>query len=732
MSRKGPTNPRRIGRFLAPELPKGFSAAQSEGLAVGGTLGNARGIRSVGCGSLGRATVVLLSVGSSAGLLLACVASPLTWSRAFGVTQRFPPILWIAIALSLAYRALYFVQIQGNPFFDAPIMDEAYHDAWAEEVAAGDLSSKIPFFRAPFYPFFLGAMYKFVGRDFAFIRGFQLVLGALSPFLAYLLWIRLRPRDTQGAGFFATLTGLDSLLFYYEADLLLESLLAPLSLGFCLALAHAIERKTWPRWFAVGILMGVFTITRPNILLFAPIAFALALFGSRGMGSPDARGGRFSLRWGEAFAVALGTCLIVLPVTSANWFLGGDRVLVASQGGLNFFLGNNEEANGWSATAPKIMRTDWWGGYEDAIQIAEKAEGRALRPSEVSKYWTRRAMEWWRENPGDGVLLTLKKSIYFLSGQEFSNNRNLDLFLEDYAPCAIPGKYVLFVATPLACWGMVIVWRRRRAVDRALVLYFLVYAATVILFFVTARYRIPIRPLILLFAIEGARSIVSSFRASPAKGLIPASGVVALGLALNLNPWVASYEAPPAQFYQSIANIYHERKNVPEALRFQQKTLEIDPQYPDAHLNLGTMLLAQGNVSGAVEEFREECRIDPKDGRAWASLGQALTQRGDFVAGEESYSQADSVGWKDVAVTYNHAILLERLGRTEEARSRYLRATEIDSSFVDAWLNLGVLEARSGNLGRAIEYWNRADFLRPGDPKIRENLERAQDRLANP
>ena len=53
-----------------------------------------------------------------------------------------------AVLLALAFRLVYFFQIRGNPFFDAPVMDEGYHDGWAEEIAAGEWVARAPFFRA--------------------------------------------------------------------------------------------------------------------------------------------------------------------------------------------------------------------------------------------------------------------------------------------------------------------------------------------------------------------------------------------------------------------------------------------------------------------------------------------------------------------------------------------------------------------------------------------------------
>jgi 4-amino-4-deoxy-L-arabinose transferase-like glycosyltransferase len=264
-------------------------------------------------------------------------------------------IAWAAVLLSLLLRAIYFLQIYDNPFFDSPIMDEGYHDSWAKEIASGDVHSKVPFFRAPLYPFLLGGLYSLFGPDYTVIRAIQLFVGAFTPLLTFALARRLRPRTPIIPTLATFATALDGMLYYYEADLLLESILAPLSMLFLLLLVRAGQSGKTSDWLGAGLVLGIYAITRPNILLFAPIAFFLAL---------GWRGDRFSprmLRLAPAAAVTLGTSLIVLPVTLVNFVSGNDRVLVAWQGGLNFFLGNNEEAYVWSATAPSTLRTVWWG-----------------------------------------------------------------------------------------------------------------------------------------------------------------------------------------------------------------------------------------------------------------------------------------------------------------------------------------------------------------------------------
>ena len=63
-----------------------------------------------------------------------------------------------------------------------------------------------------------------------------------------------------------------------------------------------------------------------------------------------------------------------------------------------------------------------------------------------------------------------------------------------------------------------------------------------------------------------------------------------------------------------------------------------------------------------------------------------------------------SVEAPDLAeIPYNMGVAYEILGDDTEARKRYLRATDIDPTLGEAWLNLGALAEREGDLNRALQ-----------------------------
>ena len=103
-------------------------------------------------------------------------------------------------------------------------------------------------------------------------------------------------------------------------------------------------------------------------------------------------------------------------------------MLIASQGGINFYIGNNKHATGATAVMPEFGAT--WQ-YADCEYLAKRETGRLgqnMKPSEVSSFYYRRALRSMSEDPGRWLGLILKKLSYFWNSYEISNNQNLYFF----------------------------------------------------------------------------------------------------------------------------------------------------------------------------------------------------------------------------------------------------------------------------------------------------------------
>jgi Flp pilus assembly protein TadD len=68
--------------------------------------------------------------------------------------------------------------------------------------------------------------------------------------------------------------------------------------------------------------------------------------------------------------------------------------------------------------------------------------------------------------------------------------------------------------------------------------------------------------------------------------------------------------------------------------------LASQPDYFDAHYNLGNALAAQGNFGGAADQFAEAVKLNPDDANAQANLGTALAQLGRLTEARLHYEAA--------------------------------------------------------------------------------------------
>lgn len=412
---------------------------------------------------------------------------------------RFAALLFLA---AFATRVLYVMLLRDHPRFNAPAMDAGYHLAWARALAEGTEFRDGPLFRAPLYPILLAAFLKLTGGSLLGVRILQAALGALSAVLTYRLGRRVAGEAPARIG--GTLVAVAWTLVSFDAELLIPVLLLPLLLG---ALTAAVawldeERQStaggapvrWVRPASVGLLFGLAAITRPNVLLFMPVQFLLAL--------------RAAKRWGPPVWLTVGTLAAVLPVTLHN-VLEGDTSLIATQGGVNFWIGNNPASDGAAAIVPGT-RDGWWEGYFDAIAQAEASEGRELKATEVSAHYRDRAFTWFKESPVAAARHFAWKARLLFANVEIANNQDMRfLAFRTLPPLRFsPARWGILLG--LGAVGLAQLVRRRRSGAWLLVAFGSVYALSIVLFFVNARFRLPLVPVL---SIGSAVALVSAARA---------------------------------------------------------------------------------------------------------------------------------------------------------------------------------------------------------------------------
>lgn len=531
-------------------------------------------------------------------------------------------ILAAILLLALLVRVVYVLQSRANPFFLEPTMDAGYHLEWARAFARGESFQPGPFFRAPLYPWFLGVLLRVCDGDLLLVRLVQAALGTASIALAYLVAARAFERRTALVA--AALGGGYWMLVYFDAELLLPVLEVPTALLAILAAQRWHERPGRWRALQVGLALGLAAIVRPNVLLFAPLLGLWMLLERR------AAGPRALLA--ALLPALIGLALPIAPITLANGLVGKDWALISTQGGVNLWIGNNPQSDGASAIVPGT-RGDWWGGYEDAIQQAEAAEGRALRPSEVSDHYVRRVRQWWRQEPVAALRLLGWKLRLFLTDHELGNNQDERFFALHFGPL-LRGLPVGFgLIAPLALVGMFLCARRWRELF-PLWGFVPVYAASVILFFVNARFRIP---LVLPACIFAAHTLVWAWDAARARRIAALGGVLgaalAAGLCVHAKP--AGLRDNDAQGWWQLGVYRMQHQDAPGALADFDRAVALDARLARLHRDRGLALAALGRAQEAEAELRAALDLDRSDPANLDELYEFLARADRFAEAQE-------------------------------------------------------------------------------------------------
>jgi 4-amino-4-deoxy-L-arabinose transferase-like glycosyltransferase len=329
-----------------------------------------------------------------------------------------------------------------------------------------------------------GLWHALLGAGVWAVIGPQIVLGAGTAVVIAVAARRLGG-DLAGwvAGLLAALCGP---LIFYDIAILAEPLAAFLAAAATLAALRAGEKPTAARVAILGLILGLLTACRPNFALLLPVGLVLVIAASRRAGDGH--------RPNPALAAVLfvaAALLPVVPVAAFNTARSGAFVPVTAGAGMNLFLGNHQGATG--RLEPVFGAKNAAELYRAFRRKAEAATGRELDPAEISRFWTAAALREVADDPARFARLLGKKLVYGLNAFEVPDNWDIDFIGGEIALPAhlLPGFGLLF---PLGTLGLALLWRRGPPGSRMLHAVAAAALLTMLLFFVSGRYRAPALP----------------------------------------------------------------------------------------------------------------------------------------------------------------------------------------------------------------------------------------------
>ncbi|NNE43424.1 MAG: hypothetical protein HKN12_04395, partial [Gemmatimonadetes bacterium] len=241
-------------------------------------------------------------------------------------------VLPAALLLGALLRAEYLRELISTPFWYNLLLDAEWYDEIARRFADGrTLDREQLLFRAPLYPLFLSSLYRWFGPNLLAPRVLQMALGLI---LVVVTWrIAFRTHGRRVAALTAVLAATYGMFIYYEAELLGASVTTLLAALALLSLLEGDAQDSLRRLFFAGLALGLATATHALALVMAPVAALWIL-----------RGGRRVL---PIAAFLIGLAIPVGGVVARNYATTGTAV-IAAQGGINFYIGNNARADGRS------------------------------------------------------------------------------------------------------------------------------------------------------------------------------------------------------------------------------------------------------------------------------------------------------------------------------------------------------------------------------------------------
>lgn len=213
-------------------------------------------------------------------------------------------------------------------------------------------------------------------------------------------------------------------------------------------------------------------------------------------------------------------------------------------------------------------------------------------------------------------------------------------------------------------------------------------------------------------------------------------------------------QASKASKYLELALKLQEQGKYDEAIKEYVQAVEINPNDPKLHYNIGTAFQGKSDFDHAKKAYKKALDLDPANEKARVAMEsldkiaenkkiQDLTSRavelqnsGNYQEAITTYLAAISLSPEDAQLVYNLGTAYQASGDNEKAKEQYLKASsmksendvfknaikQIDVQLADPFIKSAIQKQNASDLLGAINDYSKALEYTPNDPQIHFNL----------
>lgn len=586
----------------------------------------------------------------------------------------------IVFASAFLVRFIYLVTYSRSPFFQVHIADALYHEQWARRILDGDLFSRKlqwALYKPPLYPYFIALSYLLSGKSNFLPMFLQVLMTAFSCLLLFVI----------GKRYFSALASFVGALiysFYFPSVYFSTEMEVPAVAIFLTLLSFTL--LLWDqRIFSLITSAVVFALSLlalpTNVLLLPLYAFMLAQ-----------QPGALKRRYGKAVLYSAIVLLAISPRILHNAIANNHLTFISANGGINFYIGNNERYNETVALQPGYAFEEF---YDEPRRV-----GGVDSFADRDQYWYSKAFAFIQKQPSKEASLLLKKvALYFA---DYEIYRNTDTY---YAKANSIYRNIPFVPSSLilatGLVGMFLAARIKKNLE--LIAFCILQALPCLIFFVTDRYRLPSMGIWAMFSGFFMASLAHAIRARTWRlGIVALTVTVCIAIISNLNLFVV--KNPEYRTHLNLGFIFETQTKYDRAVEEYSTALNLvkgtKPRdikiESELYARLGNVTMNSGDLEAARMRFDEAVTINPNSGPAYSYLGTLYDKEGRGDLAVKMFSRAIEINPWDTVSLHNFGLFYLNNGRFDEAAATFKRVVELDPEDAGAHVDLAYVYGKLG------------------------------------